>query len=85
MILQTKELIYTYISIGIGCSISFWITNIYTLIFNTHLYNKIFETNVTNIIDIRTNIKYINCLSFVVLFLWPYTYPLFFTMILIKN
>jgi hypothetical protein len=71
------ELGLCYLKIGLVCSTSFWVTNTYTLIFNTPLYNRIFVTNVASIQDIRANIIDTSLISMIMLFMWPYIYPMF--------
>ena len=71
------ELGCSYLKIGLVCSTSFWLTNIYTLIFNTEFYNRLYNVQVKNIADIRTNIVDVSLLSGVMLFLWPYIFPMF--------
>ncbi len=82
MYIEIKELCMTYFAIGLGCSIGFWLSNVYMVIYDTHLYNRVFETNVNSVIDVRKNINSITYLSIYILFLWPYTYTLFFILIL---
>lgn len=71
------ELGSSYLKIGLSCSISFWLTNMYTLIFETDTYNRLYNVKVKNISDIRTNVVDVSLLSGVMLFLWPYIYPMF--------